>query len=61
VEDLALNPVENLWSHGKHHEPANFCPRNFAELSTYARAKLRRTQHRKTLVAAFWQQAELPI
>lgn len=56
-----LNPVEYLWSHWKHHELANFCPKDFAELSTYARAKLRRTQRRKTLLAAFWQQAELPI
>jgi transposase len=56
-----LNPVEYLWAHWKHHELANFCPKDFAELSTYARAKLRRTQRRKALVAAFWRQAELPI
>lgn len=56
-----LNPVEYLWSHWKHHELANFCPKDFAELSTCARAKLRRTQRRKTLVAAFRKQAELPI
>ena len=56
-----LNPVEYLWAHWKHHELANFCPKDFAELSTYARAKLRRTQRRKAIVAAFWRQAELPI
>ena len=56
-----LNPVEYLWAHWKHHELANFCPKDFAELSAVARAKLRRTQRRKTLVAAFWKQAELPI
>jgi transposase len=56
-----LNPVEYLWAHWKHHELPNFCPRDFAELSAYARAKLKRTQRRKTLVAAFWKQAELPF
>jgi hypothetical protein len=44
-----------------HHELANFCPKDFAELTVHARAKLRRTQRRKTLIAAFWKQAELPI
>ena len=56
-----LNPVEYLWAHWKHHEMANFCPKDFAELTVHARAKLRRTQRRKTLIAAFWKQAELPI
>jgi transposase len=56
-----LNPVEYLWAHWKHHELANFCPKDFAELTVHARAKLRRTQRRKTLVAAFWKQAELSI
>ncbi len=56
-----LNPVEYLWAHWKHHELGNFCPEDFAELSHFARAKRRRTQRRKTLVAAFWQQADLPF
>ena len=56
-----LNPVEYLWAHWKHHELANFCPKDFAELTVHARAKLRRTQRRKALIAAFWKQAELPI
>src|SRR6516165_6204738 len=43
-----LNPVEYLWAHWKHHELANFCPKDFAELTVHARAKLRRTQRRKT-------------
>jgi hypothetical protein len=42
----------------QHHELANFfCPKDFAELTVHARAKLRRTQRRKTLIAAFWKQA----
>jgi transposase len=56
-----LNPDEYLWAHWKHHGLANFCPKNFAELTVQARAKLRPTQRRKTLIAAFWKQAELPI
>jgi transposase len=56
-----LNPVEYLWAHWKQHEMPNFCPKDFAELSAFARAKLKRTQRRKTLVAAFWKQAELPF
>ena len=54
-------PVEYLWAHWKQHEMPNFCPKDFAELRAFARAKLKRTQRRKTLVAAFWKQAELPF
>lgn len=56
-----LNPVEYLWAHWKQHEMPNFCPKDFAELSAFARAKLKRTQRRKLLVAAFWKQADLPF
>ena len=56
-----LNPVEFLWAHWKQHELANFCPKHFAELSGFARNKLRRSQHRPTIIAACWTQAELPI
>ncbi|MGH6813530.1 MAG: hypothetical protein ACREDM_14720 [Methylocella sp.] len=38
----------------------NLCPKGFAGLSAFARAKLKRTQRRETLVAASWKQAELP-
>jgi len=56
-----LNPVEYLWAHWKQHEVPNFCPKTFDQLSAFARAKLRRTQRRRALVAAFWKQAELPF
>ena len=56
-----LNPVEYLWAHWKQHEMPNFCPKDFAELCAFARAKLKRTQRRKLLVAAFWKQADLPF
>jgi len=35
------------------HKLANFCPKDFTELTVHAHAKLRRTQQRKTLAAAF--------
>ena len=56
-----LNPVEFLWAHWKQHELANFCPKHFAELSQFARNKLRRSQHRPRIIAACWIQAKLPI
>jgi hypothetical protein len=40
---------------------ATSVPKDFAELSQFARAKLRRTPRRKTLAAAFWQQADLSL
>jgi len=43
------------------YELANFCPKVFAELTVHARAKLRRTQRRKTLIAAFWKQADVTL
>jgi transposase len=54
-----LNPVEYLWGYWKQHELPNFCPKNFFELSHYARKALCRMRRRPTLVTAFWKQAEL--
>lgn len=54
-----LNPVEYLWGYWKQHELPNFCPKDFSELSYYARRALRRMRRRPTLVTAFWKQAEL--
>src|ERR1700674_2462217 len=54
-----LNPVEYLWSHWKQHELPNFSPSTFGQLSHHARQALRRMRRRPTLVAAFWQQADL--
>jgi transposase len=57
-----LNPVEYIWGHWKHHELPNFCPRDFTQLSYYARRALARMHHRPTLVMAFCEQAEtLPL
>ena len=54
-----LNPVEYIWGHWKQHELPNFCPRNFGQLSQYARRALTRMRQRPALVRAFWQQAGL--
>jgi transposase len=56
-----LNPTEYIWGHLKHHELANFCAHSFGELAYRARHRLRSMQRRRTLVTAFWQQAELPL
>jgi transposase len=54
-----LNPVEYLWGHFKHHELPNFCPRDLWQLSDGARRALRRMRRRRTLIVAFWKQADL--
>ena len=56
-----LNPTEYIWGHLKHHELANRCAGDFADLKTGARNRLRSMQRRPTLIRAFWQQAELPL
>lgn len=54
-----LNPVEYLWAWLKRHALANFCPDTLTELKTTARNKLRSAQHRGSIIAACWKQAEL--
>lgn len=57
-----LNPVESLWSYWKHHELANFCPKDIWELghaASQALKRIRRRRHRPKLIAAFFAQAEL--
>lgn len=56
-----LNPVEYIWGHLKHHELANHCVDNFADLTRRARNRLRSMQQRPTLIRAFWRQTELPL
>jgi len=52
-----LNLVEYLWSHWNQHEPPNFCPITFTQMSVHAHHALKRLHERPTLVMAFWQQA----
>ena len=56
-----LNPVEYLWAHWKQHEMPNFCPKDFAELCAFARAKLKRTQRRKTSRRRLLETGRSPI
>src|ERR1022692_2657420 len=56
-----LNQTEYIWGHLKHHELANRCAGDFADLKTGARNRLRSMQRRPTLIRAFWHQAELPL
>lgn len=56
-----LNPTEYIWGHLKHHELANRCAADCADLKTAARNRLRSMQRRPILIRAFWRQAELPL
>lgn len=56
-----LNPVEAIWAYLKKHEIANLCPTHLAEVSDFARRRLKSMQRRPKLIRAFWQQAELTL
>lgn len=56
-----LNPVEAIWAYLKKHEIANLCPTHLAEVSDFARRRLKSMQRRPKLIRAFWQQAELAL
>ena len=56
-----LNPVEAIWAYLKKHEIANLCPTHLAEVSDFARRRLKSMQRRPQLIRAFWQQAELAL
>lgn len=56
-----LNPVEAIWAYLKKHEIANLCPRHLAEVSDFARRRLKSMQRRPKLIRAFWQQTELAL
>lgn len=56
-----LNPVEAIWAYLKKHEIANLCPNTIAEVSDFARRRLKSMQRRPSLIRAFWKQAELAL
>jgi transposase len=56
-----LNPVEAIWAYLKKNEIANLCARNIAQVSDYARRRLKSMQRRPKLITAFWKQAELAL
>ena len=56
-----LNPVEAIWAYLKKHEIANLCLNTIAEVSDFARRRLKSMQRRPRLIQAFWRQAELEL
>ena len=56
-----LNPVEYIWAYMKQREFANICLETTGQVGTYARNRLKSMQRRPRIIAACWEQAELPI
>jgi transposase len=56
-----LNPVEAIWGYLKKNEIANLCPTTIAQVSDFARRRLKSMQRRPKLIRAFWKQAELAL
>jgi transposase len=56
-----LNPVEYLFGNSKQHALANLCLRAIDDVRRYATGRLKAMQRQPCLIAAFWQQAELPL
>ena len=56
-----LNPTEYIWRYCKCVSLANFCPKNLAQLTPFARRALASTQRRVSLIRSFWRQAELSL
>jgi transposase len=56
-----LNPVEYLFGYAKQRELANLCLRVIDDVRRFASGRLKAIQRRPRLIAAFWQQAELPL
>lgn len=54
-----LNPVEYLLGYTKQRELANLCVETIEEVKRYAGRRLESLQRRPSLIAAFWQQADL--
>jgi len=56
-----LNPVEYIWGYMKQRELANLCLETIGQIGAYARNRLKSMQRRPRIIAACWEQAELPI
>lgn len=56
-----LNPVEYIWGYMKQRELANLCLETIGQVGAYARNRLKSMQRRPRIIAACWEQAELPI
>jgi hypothetical protein len=53
--------LEAIWAYLKKHEIANLCLNTIAEVSDFARRRLKSMQRRPRLIQAFWNQAELEL
>lgn len=56
-----LNPDEYLFGYARQRELANLCLRAIDDVRRFASNRLEAMQRRPRLIAAFWQQAELPL
>ena len=56
-----LNPTEQVWSHTKYADLANFVPNNVFHLGRSIAESLRKTQSRKPLLYSFFQHAKLQL
>jgi transposase len=56
-----LNPVEQVWSHTKYGDLANYIPEDVAALADEVLASIHRTAARQSLLRAFFKHAELEL
>ena len=56
-----LNPVEQVWSHTKYGDLANYIPEDVAALADEVLASIHRTASRQSLLRAFFKHAELEL
>lgn len=56
-----LNPVEQVWSHTKHSDLANYAPDNVLQLGRSVADSLRKKKSSQPLLKAFFQHAKLRI
>jgi transposase len=56
-----LNPVEQVWSHTKYGDLANYIPENVVALADEVLASIHRTAARQSLLRAFFTHAELEL
>ena len=56
-----LNPDEQVWTHTKYGDLANFCPQNLTELAQGVRHSLERTKARPSLLRSFFAHAGLRL
>ena len=56
-----LNPVEQIWNHGKGRDLADLAPADAADLRVHVRRSLIGQRHRPNLLASFFDHAGLPL